>query len=1065
MTVSKPAARNKHSERLKYSQVLFIFLAFGLMALASFLFGLSTERMHLDNEAEYIFDSIETQLFADMQELETMMGVVSESMRGMLVSGVGLNAIKSYITNITDYGYNSGIPGFLSVFAYFDMPGTIGRTVFSAISPETDWMALEAAGLISLDDRDWYLLAMESGGEIVMTQPYADLVTGDVALAYARAIYDDDGGFMAVVGLNILLDRIYEFSTNTRRYSRNSWMLLDNNLTIIAFPFPEFLGVPLYDAPEIGFADIFDLLIQGLNVSGHRFTDITGENSVVTIRQLDNGWYLGVATPIDDYYANLQSMVWFLLIFGFLMAAGLSFILIRILAGKDKAIAEKNMLANMENIMNGIDVMVYVNVPETGEIVFMNDSMKHHYNITADPVGQLCYEVLQDGQDKKCAFCPCFKLDKNPDDVIVWSEHSTKTNRYYRNTDRYIDWPDGRKMHIQHSVDATELLEAKEAAEMSSRSKSVFLSHISHEIRTPINAVLGTAEIQLQKETNTPDMDEAFNIIYSSGSLLLNIINDLLDLSKAESGKLELMPIVYEIPSLVYDTMQLNLMRYESKPIDFKLKIDENTPYDVFGDELRIKQVLINILSNAFKYTDTGEIELSLSAETQDGVNDPDARSACTLIFRVSDTGQGMNQDQIGRLFEEYTRFNMNTNRTTVGTGLGMTITKRLLDMMNGEIDVKSEPGKGSVFTVRLPQERIGTKVCGAEMAEKLRTSRFHSMLKMRRAKISHEYMPYGKVLIVDDVESNLYVAKSMMMPYGLTIETATSGFEAVNRIKSGITYDVVFMDHMMPKMDGIEAVSIIRDLGYNQPIIALTANAITGQAEMFLGSGFDGYISKPIDMRELNVYLNRFVRDKQLPEVIAAARHKMGHQKFAAGTPSEKQLKEDLLAAFVLDIESSLTVLEDLYSKLPDMSDGDIELYVTTVHGLKSALRNVGEMELSEAALKLENAGDGRRINEITADTPVFINNLKAIIENNKPNVSYSDTASEDDMVYLRHTLAEIKKACESIKKSAAKAALDKIRKRAWPKAITELLDEISVYLLHGEFKKVVAVIDKSEF
>jgi signal transduction histidine kinase/CheY-like chemotaxis protein/PAS domain-containing protein len=712
----------------------------------------------------------------------------------------------------------------------------------------------------------------------------------------------------------------------------------------------------------------------------------------------------------------------------------------------------RSLLDTMKNILNNLDLNIYVSDTKTDELLFVNDAMRKQYDIEGDGVGQICYKVFQDGFDERCDFCPCHQLDKDPGKTVVWEEHSDVTGRIYRNTDRYINWIDGRLVHMQHSVDITELVNAKEQAEKqrleaetANKAKSEFLSHISHEIRTPMNAVLGTAEIYIQKETNSPDVDEAFNTIYSSGNLLLNIINDILDLSKIEAGKLELMAAAYDIPSIIYDTVQLNLLRYESKPIEFDLKIDENTPLNFYGDELRIKQILNNIISNAFKYTERGKVELSVSAEAKNG-------DEFILVLRVSDTGQGMTKTQIYKLFDEYTRFNMDANRTIVGTGLGMHITKRLVDAMNGEILVESELDKGSVFTVRLPQIRVDSDVCGAELASKLCGSRFKSMIKLSRAQIIHEFMPYGSVLIVDDVESNLYVAKGMLMPYGMKIDTAASGFEAVEKVKSGNEYNLIFMDHMMPKMNGIEATKIIRDAGYNSAVVALTANAVSGSSELFLSNGFDGYITKPIDIRELNAVLNRFIRDKQPLDVIEAAREEVG---------SPKEVDDDLAAAVMLDIKNSLPMLENI----PSSGDIDLELFTTTAHGLKSALYNIGETELSRMALMLEKAGDDKEIAAIQTEMPAFITALQSLLEKLRQRELKSIAPvniPEDDMVLLREKLGEIIKACEAFDKKAAKTALDELKQKTWPYEINSALDEIAACLLRGEFKKIVSVAEK---
>ncbi|GBU24224.1 aerobic respiration control sensor protein ArcB [Fibrobacteria bacterium R8-3-H12] len=412
---------------------------------------------------------------------------------------------------------------------------------------------------------------------------------------------------------------------------------------------------------------------------------------------------------------------------------------------------------------------------------------------------------------------------------------------------------------IMRNVYSTRLQQSLDKVVALSKSKDDFLSKISHEIRTPMNAILGIAEIQLQNET-APQKKEALSIIHNSGKSLLHIVNDLLDLSKIEAKKMEIVPVKYEVASLINDTVQLYAVRIEKKLIKFSLKVNENIPAELFGDELRIKQILNNILSNAFKYTDIGEISMSVAAEK---IKDQDCD--IMLIFRISDTGQGMTEEQKSRIFDEYYRFNLVNNRTVGGTGLGMTIVQNLVTIMGGKISIESEINKGSTFTISLPQKIASANILGKEIAENLQDFQTGNFMQIRKQNITRNSMAYGSVLVVDDLESNLYVAKSFLEPYDLSIETAISGFEAIDKIKSGKIYDIIFMDHMMPKMDGIEAVKIIRSLDYEHPIVALTANAIVGQAEIFLENGFDAFISKPIDAKQLDAELNRYIRDKQM--------------------------------------------------------------------------------------------------------------------------------------------------------------------------------------------------------
>jgi signal transduction histidine kinase len=266
----------------------------------------------------------------------------------------------------------------------------------------------------------------------------------------------------------------------------------------------------------------------------------------------------------------------------------------------------KNTAINsLESILNSIDAFIYVTVPDTGELLFVNNFMKKMFGMNNEFVGKYCYKIFRN-IDKFCDFCPCYQLNKEPEAKIVWDENDLASERHIRHSDCLIDWPNGKKAHLQHAVDISELVTAREAAEQSNRSKSIFIAQMSHEIRTPINAILGISEIQLRNGQLSADTEEGFRQISDSGNLLLNIINDILDFSKIDAGKMEIVPHKYDTPSLINDTVQSCRLRYESKPIEFILEVDENTPLKLIGDELRIRQILNKLLSNAFKYTDTG---------------------------------------------------------------------------------------------------------------------------------------------------------------------------------------------------------------------------------------------------------------------------------------------------------------------------------------------------------------------------------------------------------------------------------------------------------------------------
>jgi signal transduction histidine kinase len=301
---------------------------------------------------------------------------------------------------------------------------------------------------------------------------------------------------------------------------------------------------------------------------------------------------------------------------------------------------------------------------------------------------------------------------------------------------------------------------------------------MSHEMRTPLNAIIGLSELGLGEEEVNGVVRDNLEKIYSAGMTLLSTINDILDISKIESGKFELVPVEYDTPSLVNDVITLNIMRIQEKPIDFKLVINEELPANLFGDELRVKQIFNNILSNAFKYTREGTVEWTVDFEREG--------EDVWLVSKVKDSGIGIKEEDLRKLFSDYNQVDTKSNRAIEGTGLGLSITKRLVEMMDGRIEVQSVYTEGSTFIVRLRQDALDDKCIGQKLADSLMRFSYAEKKRDKSQKMVRAQIPYARVLIVDDVSTNLDVAKGIMKPYGMTIDCVTSGQAAIDRIRNG---------------------------------------------------------------------------------------------------------------------------------------------------------------------------------------------------------------------------------------------------------------------------------------
>jgi signal transduction histidine kinase/CheY-like chemotaxis protein len=639
-----------------------------------------------------------------------------------------------------------------------------------------------------------------------------------------------------------------------------------------------------------------------------------------------------------------------------------------------------------------------------------------------------------------------------------------------------------------------ELVQAEEAAQAGSRSKSAFLANTSHEIRTPMNAIIGMSELIL-REPVSPEVCEYALGIKQAGINLISIINDILDFSKIESGKIEILPVRYYFRSVVNDVINIIRIRAMEKSLAFAANIDSALPNDLIGDEVRIRQILLNLLGNAVKYTDQGFVKLFIEAEEAGNSGE----RGFVLKIEVEDCGVGIKEEDLEKVFGEFIQVDMAANRGVEGTGLGLAITKRLCRIMGGDITVRSVYGRGSVFTARIPQRRgseepfaavenpgekpvlvyedrevnagairwsldnLGvphTLVATEEALHEALHSRaalgrggyafafiaqalyegvrpaleaseacpvlladYGSEPGVRRIRIltlpahtlavanvlNHEEesgshireerdvlkftAPSARVLIVDDIAANLKVAQGLLVPYNMIIDTCLSGPASIELLKKN-AYDLVFMDHMMPGMDGIEAVRIIRETegAYFKevPVIALTANAVSGMKEMFLQRGFNDYLAKPIEMSKLHGILEKWIPGKKRIKAKNPGL-KDGGTPVYSGVFDGKQIEGiDLAAgadrygdAFPEILRSYAASVPDFLGALGGVSRDTLEAYAVTVHGIKGTSYQICAQEAGKEAAVLEEAARAGDWETVEARNGHFIRTLEALLKN----------------------------------------------------------------------------------
>ena len=813
--------------------------------------------------------------------------------------------------------------------------------------------------------------------------------------------------FIGAITANIFLEEIYA-ELQAENIFKTGYMIIGNDREQIIYS-PRFEDIGRYRA-ELGLDYSLPAETEEPETIGAR-SILTNEKTLVAINtiyvpQIDSRFYISVAAPVREINAERTRMM--------LIAISLSIAFITLIAlflyhligkmteplGAFKKSAEmisqgdysirikgdyqdefavlkdtvnqmterieahmkesKGALHILQNILNGIDAFVYVSDPKTNKLLFINDQFRKVLNIKDDTIGRQCYEVLYSGFQGICEFCPCMELDKNPDTPIIWENYNPRTKRHYHNMDCYIGWLGGEKVHLQHSIDITDLktiTEEKIKAEEISNAKSIFLASMSHEIRTPMNAIIGFSELAIDSNISLKTRNYISKIKASAESLLL-IINDILDVSKIEAGKMELERIPFDINELFKFCRMIASPNAREKGLTLFCYAEPSLGRLLLGDPTRLRQVLLNLLSNAIKFTNTGIVKLlsAISGITENTV---------TMHFEIKDSGIGMTPEQIDMIFQPFVQGDDSTTRKYGGTGLGLTITRNLITLMGGELQVESSLGLGSRFYFDITFETI---VKDADCP-------------ILTSTVSSDKKPVfeGEVLVCEDNAVNQLVISEHLARVGLKTVIAGNGKIGVDFVKSRMEslqgkldsekqekqFDLIFMDIHMPEMDGLEATKNIIEMGCTTPIIALTANVMTENIKTYFEAGMRDCLSKPFVAHDLWSCLLKFLEPVSILSIMKDIDY----------ADEEEEQRMELITAFV---KSNQETINDINNAL---EIDDMKLAYRLVHTLKGVAGIVGMTALTQAAQVVEQSIPAGKTKLLKEQIDVLENELDAAL------------------------------------------------------------------------------------
>lgn len=601
----------------------------------------------------------------------------------------------------------------------------------------------------------------------------------------------------------------------------------------------------------------------------------------------------------------------------------------------------------------------------------------------------------------------------------------------------------------------------KDRATMANASKSSFIAHISHEIRTPINAILGMDEMIIRESKEEKSRQYAADISQAAHTLY-GIINDVLDMSRMESGKMDIFPVEYNLNQLIYDVVAMSKPRIEAKQLDFFVDINPSIPSVYYGDDVHLKQIISNLLSNAVKYTHEGFIKLTIDGEFRGDLVD--------LFFEIKDTGIGIKEEDIGKLFIAFERIEESRNRNIEGTGLGMNITNTLLKLMGSRLNVSSVYGEGTIFSFTITQRIVNHEAIGD----------YYKYEKAQEVPSEVTYTaPSAKLLVVDDNALNRRVFTSLLSRNEIAIDEADSGKKCLEMINAE-QYDIIFLDHMMPEMDGIDTIRMIKeDTGHqniNTPIVMLTANSVGEAKELYRQAGFDAYITKPIFSSQLDKIIKTYLPSFKIIPVKKTTNYKVeldpenwkNELPKIRGIDWTEALKhlptQEVLVAtlkeFRRNIESESAIIDEYFEDLEN--EESLDLFRIKCHAIKSSAGMIGAQMLYEGAKELEDAAKENNLTIINEKYPYMINYYRTFVDRlsqfddgevtKNPNIDFPQVLALTEMVRLE---------MNDMNKDNALEALDEIESYLYPDNIQNKITDLRGAVENFDSEKVSDLVD----